>query len=80
VEDDAADRRAIGEKLEREGFIIQFAKDGREGLQSAVQNKPDLIVLDIVMPDMDGNDYAREFTTRSMGCQCSGYITHKSNR
>src|SRR6185369_16962362 len=42
------------DKLTREGFSIVKAKDGVEGLKLAQKNVPDLILLDIVMPSMDG--------------------------
>jgi len=40
--------------LEREGFHVSLAADGREGLSKAAQEKPDLVVLDTVMPQMNG--------------------------
>ena len=40
--------------LEREGFRVSLAADGREGLFKAAQDKPDLVVLDTVMPQMNG--------------------------
>lgn len=41
-------------ELEREGFHLYTAADGRTGLQQAYEVHPDIIILDIVMPDMDG--------------------------
>lgn len=40
--------------LEKKGFSVATAKDGRDGLAVAKKTKPDLILSDIVMPDMDG--------------------------
>jgi len=40
--------------LEREGFEIVTAEDGLEGVELAKKNHPDLIILDVVMPRMDG--------------------------
>jgi DNA-binding response OmpR family regulator len=54
VEDEQSLRRALVEKMSTEGFEIIEAGDGEEGLKAALQNKPDLILLDIVMPKMDG--------------------------
>lgn len=45
--------------LEQEGFQVVTAKDGREALFVARQAKPDLIVLDLMMPEMDGYDFIR---------------------
>jgi len=41
-------------KFEREGFEVVTAEDGREGIEAAIKEQPDLILLDIVMPGMDG--------------------------
>ena len=54
VEDDDSLRKAINEKLSLEGFEVIGAKDGEEGLAIALSHKPDLILLDIMMPKMDG--------------------------
>lgn len=54
VEDESATRRALREKLTREGFSVLEAKNGKEGLEIALKEKPDLILLDIIMPLMDG--------------------------
>lgn len=45
--------------LEQEGFQVVTAKDGRDALFVARQAKPDLIVLDLMMPEMDGYDFIR---------------------
>lgn len=54
VEDEVSLRNALCNKLMREGFNILEAKNGEEGLEVALREKPDLILLDIVMPKMDG--------------------------
>ena len=54
VEDEQDIREALVDKLTREGFETLEAKDGVEGLESALKEHPDLILLDIVMPKMDG--------------------------
>jgi DNA-binding response OmpR family regulator len=54
VEDEAPLREAVRDKLVREGFKVILAKNGEEGLASALRERPDLILLDIVMPAMDG--------------------------
>lgn len=54
VEDDLALMKALVGKFSREGFEILEAKNGKEGLDMALKNKPALILLDIVMPVMDG--------------------------
>ncbi len=54
VEDESALLMVLTDKFRREGFLVHNADDGQKGLQCALQNKPDIIVLDIVMPSMDG--------------------------
>lgn len=54
VEDDKSLRHALEEIISREGFIAMVANDGEEGLKSALKNHPDLILLDIIMPKMNG--------------------------
>lgn len=54
VEDDASLRNVLHDKFSMEGFSVLEAKDGEEGLMIALREHPDLILLDIVMPKMDG--------------------------
>lgn len=54
VEDDEFSRDMLSRRLERQGFEMIVAGDGREGIQAARQNRPDLIVMDLDMPVMDG--------------------------
>jgi len=54
VEDDKSLRKAIIEKLTHNGFKTTGAEDGEKGMQSALDWKPDLVVLDLLMPKMDG--------------------------
>jgi DNA-binding response OmpR family regulator len=54
VEDEVSLRNALRDKFIRKGFCILEAKDGKEGLAIALKKKPDMILLDIIMPKMDG--------------------------
>lgn len=54
VEDESAYLKLLGNLLIKEGFEITLAKDGQDGLAKALTWKPDLILLDIRMPVMDG--------------------------
>jgi two-component system sensor histidine kinase/response regulator len=54
VEDEGALLEVLSDKLTREGFSVVKAQDGVTGLRLAHTNLPDLILLDIVMPSMDG--------------------------
>jgi DNA-binding response OmpR family regulator len=65
--DDADDvRSAVRRLLESEGFDVLEASNGREGLHALYSARPDLVMLDVNMPDMDGwqtLDRVRELTT-----------------
>jgi len=54
VDDDHALVRIAQSVLQKQGFDVLTAFDGLEGLQKAQEEKPDVIVLDITMPKMDG--------------------------
>ena len=54
VEDDEYVRGALIERLKSERFDLVTAGDGEEGLRMALAERPDLILLDIIMPKMDG--------------------------
>lgn len=67
VEDEVALREALKDKLERENFEIVEAKNGQEGLQVCESVKPDLILLDIVMPVKDGLTMLKELRETDWG-------------
>jgi two-component system response regulator (stage 0 sporulation protein F) len=54
VEDEEGLRLLYEEELKAEGYEVLTAKNGREAIQQLEAEKPDLIILDIVMPVMDG--------------------------
>ncbi len=54
VDDDAAVRDSIGAVLADEGFRVSYANDGGEALASAGRERPDLVLLDVWLPGMDG--------------------------
>jgi len=54
IEDDKALRNVLHDKFAVEGFKVIEAGDGEEGLATALRERPDLILLDIVLPKMDG--------------------------
>lgn len=54
VEDDKMIGSMYKTKLEQEGYIVLVADDGAQGLEMALQEKPDLIMLDVIMPQLDG--------------------------
>jgi len=54
IEDDKFLRKVISKKLAGEGYDIVEALDGEEGLKSAQDEKPDMILLDLILPGIDG--------------------------
>ncbi|MDA0242607.1 MAG: ammonium transporter [Chloroflexi bacterium] len=54
IDDDPAARELIAHHLSKEGFQVETAANGEEGLRLAHQLHPDVITLDVMMPDMDG--------------------------
>jgi DNA-binding NarL/FixJ family response regulator len=63
IEDQATMRRNLGLMLEMEGYAVVSAENGRVGVESARREKPDVILCDVMMPEMDG--YAVLQTLRS---------------
>lgn len=60
IDDDLEALRLIGLMLERKGYVIQAASSGEQGLASITETPPDLIVLDVMMPQMDGYKVTQE--------------------
>lgn len=59
VEDEIALQETLAYNLKKEGYIVETVGNGRYALESARKLKPDLIVLDIMLPEMDGFEVAR---------------------
>ncbi|HZW95095.1 MAG TPA: response regulator [Candidatus Eremiobacteraceae bacterium] len=59
AEDDRFLRKSAGAMLHRQGFIVMAAEDGEEALRLARTENPDLILLDLIMPKMQGFDVLR---------------------
>ena len=59
VEDEENILEALRYSLEREGYAVHTAVDGEEGLNLARQHSPDLIILDVMLPKMDGFELCR---------------------
>jgi CheY-like chemotaxis protein len=54
VEDNEVERTGIATILRREGFAVQEAVDGRQALERLQDDRPDLILLDLLLPEVDG--------------------------
>lgn len=59
VEDEPALRDTLSYNLKKDGFTVESVGDGRAALDSARKLKPDLIILDIMLPELDGFEVAR---------------------
>jgi CheY-like chemotaxis protein len=60
IDDSSVNNLLLQNILEDEGFEVQIAFSGREGLEKIDINKPDLVVLDIMMPRMDGFEVLKQ--------------------
>lgn len=60
IDDDVELCTLLKEFLEREGFLVAYEHNGREGLQRALQSKPDLVILDLMLPGLDGFSVLRK--------------------
>lgn len=59
IDDDLDTLRLVGLMLQRQGYQISAATNGEQGLSKAFDEEPNLILLDVMMPDMDGYEVAR---------------------
>lgn len=59
VEDEASIAKGLKDNLESEGYKVSAASDGKTGLQKAVKENFDLVLLDVIMPEMNGFDVCR---------------------
>lgn len=60
IEDDRFLVKAYEVKMKGMGFRVDVAHDGEEGIEKIKENKPDIILLDLIMPKMDGFDVLEE--------------------
>ena len=64
IDDEFPMRYLIEHQLKREGFTVALAKDGPDGLAAVSQHKPDLVVLDVMMPGMDGFEVCQQIKAK----------------
>jgi DNA-binding response OmpR family regulator len=67
VEDDHDIQYLYKLKLEREGFDVAVASNGQEGLEVIKNNRPDIILLDLMMPIMSGSEMLAQMRAESWG-------------
>jgi CheY-like chemotaxis protein len=66
IEDEPQMRLGLRDNLELEGYEVETAADGDEGLQKAGSFTPDLVILDVMLPKKNGFDVCRDLRTRSI--------------
>jgi CheY-like chemotaxis protein/MinD-like ATPase involved in chromosome partitioning or flagellar assembly len=66
IDDDLDTLRLVGLMLQRQGYQISAATNGQQGLEKAFEEDPDLILLDVMMPDMDGYEVTRRLRQNSV--------------
>ncbi len=67
TDDSGFQRTIITSILKNEGYDVIQAKNGREGLEMTGSQRPDLVILDILMPDMNGIEVLQEIRTNYPG-------------
>ena len=67
IEDEAVIRKAIRMACEKEGYEVVEAENGTEGLHLSESSRPDLILLDVMLPDISGFDVCREVRKSGSG-------------
>lgn len=66
IEDDLDLRKIIKDYLSKEGYHVLCASDGAEGIQLAMMEQPTLILLDLMLPKVDGFEVCRQIRTKSL--------------
>lgn len=67
IEDDDVQRKAFETKFSSEGFEVHLAKNGEEGLEVAIREKPDVLLLDLMMPKVDGIEFLKQLREDEWG-------------
>lgn len=67
IEDDAVISEMYRMKFEAEGYDVQIASNGKLGVELVEQMKPDIILLDLQMPEMNGNEALKEIRKHDWG-------------
>ncbi len=64
VDDEDMTRKLLRLMLERDGFTILEAEDGQQALEVIAESKPDIVILDVMMPNMDGFTTCQELRSQ----------------
>ena len=74
VEDEEAQRKPLRDKFAQKGYFTLEARDGVEGLEAALREHPDIILLDVRMPNMDGMTMLHKLREDAWGKKASVII------
>ena len=66
IDDDLLNTKLVKEILEKNNYEVITATDGQDGLEKTESEQPDLIILDIIMPKMDGYTFLREIRAKEI--------------
>src|SRR5260370_32026897 len=66
IEDDPALLRGLKDNFEAQKYRVNLARDGREGLSAALASPPDLLLLDIMLPKMNGYEICRAIRAKQL--------------
>jgi pilus assembly protein CpaE len=66
IDDDLDTLRLVGLMLQKQGYSIMAASSGAQGLEMAFESPPDLVLLDVMMPGMDGYEVARQLRANGL--------------
>ena len=64
ADDEPSNRNILSQELAHEGYSVVTASDGREALRKVESSRPDLIILDYMMPDLSGLEVPKELRKR----------------
>src|SRR2546421_4598501 len=66
IEDDPALLRGLKDNFETAGYLVRTANDGRKGLDTLLKDAPDLLLLDLMLPKMNGYEICQTARARQM--------------
>jgi two-component system alkaline phosphatase synthesis response regulator PhoP len=79
VEDEDSLAKVLTEQFEGEGFSVVTAKNGEEGLSLALKEKPDIMLVDLIMPRMDGMTMLKQLKATEEGKKIPAVILTNLN-
>ena len=80
IEDDQAIAQMYRFKFEGEGYSVETAENGKLGLELAEKMKPDIILLDLMMPEMTGDEMLEAYAQNCLGQRYQSYHSDQYGR